>query len=146
MFLIMKPLLALIVVLLAVAASAQTANTLAASQTLDPKDLTTLLPQKPLILNVGPRTIYAQAHIPGAEYVGMTSEPDGIKALREHVRNVPKTRFIVLYCGCCPWNRCPNVAPAYIELKSLGFKNVKVLHIAQNFGADWVSNGFPIAR
>ena len=146
MFPIMKPLLALIVVLLAVAAFAQPANTIAASQTLDPKDLTTLLPQKPLILNVGPRTIYAQAHIPGAEYVGMTSEPDGIKALREHVRNVPKTRFIVIYCGCCPWNRCPNVAPAYTELKSLGFKNVKVLHIAQNFGADWVSNGFPAEK
>jgi 3-mercaptopyruvate sulfurtransferase SseA len=95
---------------------------------------------------VGPHTLYAQAHIPGAEFIGMTHEPEGIKALRERVQKLPKTRFIVLYCGCCPWDRCPNLAPAFNELKTLGFKNVKALHIPQNFGTDWVSKGLPTQK
>jgi hypothetical protein len=28
----------------------------------------------------------------------------------------------------------------------MGFKNVKVLYIAHNFGADWVDKGYPVAR
>ncbi|HVZ17363.1 MAG TPA: rhodanese-like domain-containing protein [Terriglobales bacterium] len=145
----MKPRLALIVVLLtlSISAVAQSAQTIETKNLIEPGELARILPTaKPLVLMVGPHTLYAQAHIPGAEYVGMTSQPDGIKALRERVQKLPKTNSIVLYCGCCPWDRCPNMAPAMNELKSLGFKNVKALHIAQNFGADWVSKGLPIER
>ena len=74
----------------------------------------------------------------------MTSQPEGIQALREAVKKLPKTRRIVIYCGCCPWDRCPNLAPAFNELEKLGFKNVKALHIAQNFGANWVNQGYPV--
>jgi hypothetical protein len=28
----------------------------------------------------------------------------------------------------------------------MGFTNVKVLYIANNFGTDWVSNGYPVAK
>jgi len=28
----------------------------------------------------------------------------------------------------------------------MGFTNVKVLYIAQNFGADWVSKGYPTEK
>jgi len=126
------------------AAVAQTANTISPSDTIEPADLVKMLPKSPVILNVGPRTIYLQAHIPTAEYVGMTYEPAGIQALRERVKKLQKRTLIVLYCGCCPWERCPNLAPALNEMHSLGFKNVKALHISQNFGADWVNKGYPI--
>ncbi len=60
--------------------------------------------------------------------------------------SLPKDKQIVLYCGCCPWNRCPNVGPAYKRLHDLGFTNVKVLYIANNFGDDWVNKGYPAVK
>ena len=102
--------------------------------------------RKLLILNVGPRVLYAQAHIDGAEFIGPTSDPRGIDLLRQRVKSVAKNKQIVIYCGCCPWDRCPNVRPAFAELKKLGFPNVKVLHIANNIGSDWVEKDYPTAR
>jgi len=101
---------------------------------------------KLLILNVGPRVLFAQAHIRGAEYIGPTSDPRGIDALRARLKGVPKNKQIVVYCGCCPWDRCPNVRPAFAELKKLGYTNVKVLHISNNIGTDWVDPGHPTER
>ena len=102
--------------------------------------------QKPLIFNVGPRMLYQQAHIVGAEYIGAGSEPNGIEALKTRVKSVPKKQSIVLYCGCCPWSHCPNVEPAFKQLRSMGFTNVKVLFIPNNIGTDWVYKGYPTVR
>ena len=101
---------------------------------------------KPLILQVGFRKAYLQAHIPGSEYVGAASEEDGVKVLRERVATLHKDRAIVIYCGCCPWSKCPNIAAAYDALQDLGFKNVKVVYIADDFGTNWVDQGFPTAK
>ena len=101
---------------------------------------------KPLILQVGFQKLYQQAHIPGAEYVGAATDAEGIQKLEKRVTSLPKNKAIVLYCGCCPWWHCPNVQPAYELLHSMGFTNVKLLYIAQNFGADWVSKGYPTER
>ena len=100
---------------------------------------------KPLVFHVGPHILYQQAHIPGAEYMGQGSTPQGLDILRKRVAALPKKTAIVLYCGCCPWSHCPNVNPAYDALKELGFTNVKVLYIPNNFGADWVDKKYPVA-
>jgi rhodanese-related sulfurtransferase len=145
----MKPRIALLVTLLSIAAYAggQTADTTAAASQVEPAAMVKLLSaEKPLVLMVGPRFIYSQAHIPGAEYIGMASKPEGLKALQDRVEKVPKTQRIILYCGCCPWNYCPNIAPALNELKSLGFKDVKVLHLADNFGTDWSGKGYAVEK
>jgi hypothetical protein len=116
---------------------------------IQPQELVTILQAgkaKPLILNIGPRMLYNQAHIPGAEYIGAGSEPQAREALRARVKSLPKKQAIILYCGCCPWSHCPNVYPAYKELFELGFTNVKVLYIATNLGADWVYRGYPTVR
>lgn len=102
--------------------------------------------EKPLVFHVGFEKLYQQAHIPGSEYVGAGSDASGIQKLEKRVSTLPKKKAIVLYCGCCPWWHCPNVQPAYELLHSMGFTNVKVLYIAQNFGADWVSKGYPTTR
>ncbi len=118
-------------------------------EVIKPEELLKLMQspgEKPLILNVGPRLLYAQAHIPGAEYIGAASEPAGIERLRARVKSLPRNKFIVLYCGCCPWQHCPNVRPAFKEMRALGFTRVQVLYIANNFGADWVDKGYPVAR
>ncbi len=98
---------------------------------------------KPLILQVGFRTLYDQAHIPGAEYAGPANEDEGLRRLRDRVAGLPKDTPIVIYCGCCPWTRCPNVAAAFDTLHGLGFSHLQVLHIAENFGTDWVDKGYP---
>ena len=90
--------------------------------------------------------LYTEAHIPGSEYLGPASSDEGRQKLRERVNSLPKNQPIVLYCGCCPWNHCPNVKPAYAELRGLGFTNVKVLYIAHDFGSDWVEKRYPIAK
>lgn len=102
--------------------------------------------EKPLILQVGSHVMYAEAHIPGSEYVGPGSQPAGIQALRERVQSLPKDKALVIYCGCCPWHKCPNIRPAYQELHRLGFTHLKVLYIADNFGTDWVSKGYSVAK
>ena len=121
-----------------------------AMELIQPEQMVKLLQaggtQKPLVLQIGFQVLYQQAHIPGAEYIGPASDPHGLQQLRERVKSLPHRRLIVLYCGCCPWARCPNVEPAYRELRSLGFQNVKALYIANNFGSDWVEKGYPVAK
>ena len=120
------------------------------AQLINPEDFLLILQapksEKPLILNVGPHLLYMQAHIPSAEYIGPGSDSQGIQSLRRRVKTLPRQTFIVLYCGCCPWSRCPNVRPAYNELRKMGFTNVKVLYIADNIGTDWVDQGYPTIK
>ncbi|HLK32000.1 MAG TPA: rhodanese-like domain-containing protein [Terriglobales bacterium] len=117
---------------------------------IEPAELAKLLAGpdsgRPLILQVGFRLLYEQAHIPGAEYVGAASEEAGQQRLRHRVQGLSRDRFIVLYCGCCPWSHCPNVQPAYKQLQAMGFRNVKLLYIATNFGTDWVDKGYPVSK
>jgi thiosulfate/3-mercaptopyruvate sulfurtransferase len=101
---------------------------------------------KPLILQVGSHVLFAEAHIPGAEYAGPTNQDAGLQILKDRVATLSKDTAIVLYCGCCPWDRCPNIAPAYNQLHAMGFTHLRVLYIADNFGANWVAKGYPIAK
>lgn len=121
-------------------------------KTLTPEELLGVLnskskkPAKPLLFQVGSHMLYVQAHIPGSEYVGAGNSYEGLHRLADRVSKLPKNTTIILYCGCCPWSHCPNVNPAYDALAKLGFTNVKVLYIANNFGADWVDKGYPVAK
>jgi thiosulfate/3-mercaptopyruvate sulfurtransferase len=101
--------------------------------------------QKPVVLYVGPKTFYAQAHIPGSENIGPVSKPEGISKLRARAASLAKDSAVVIYCGCCPWDHCPNIRPAFAELKKQGFTNVRVLYLATSFGADWKDKGLPVA-
>lgn len=131
-------------------ALAYQANLIPASRLINPDGLVQILQsaksEKPLMIQVGSHVLYSQAHIPGSEYIGPASRESGLQALRKRVESLPRSRFIVLYCGCCPWGHCPNVKPADDALKAMGFTNLKVLYIANNFGADWVEKGYPVAK
>jgi rhodanese-related sulfurtransferase len=138
---------AVVTVAAAFAAQAKPASSIPSAALIQPADLAAALKDakapRPLILQVGFKVLFAEAHIAGAEYVGAAGQDEGIQALRKRVAKLPKDVPIVLYCGCCPWTRCPNIAAAYDELHALGFTNVKVLYIADNFGTDWVERGYP---
>lgn len=132
-------------------ASAQSATTIPASQLIQPTELNTLLASRdqsklPLILQVGSHVFFAQAHIPGSQYAGPGSQQAGLALLEKAVSSLPKDKLIVVYCGCCPWNRCPNVGPAWKRLADLGYTNVKVIYFANNFGDDWVGKGYPTEK
>lgn len=101
---------------------------------------------RPLILQVGFKTLYGEGHIPGAKYCGPANDEAGLQNLKECVTKTPRTREIVIYCGCCPWQQCPNVRPAFRALAAMGFRRVEVLNIPQNYGQDWVAKGFPTER
>jgi thiosulfate/3-mercaptopyruvate sulfurtransferase len=126
------------------------ASLIPASRLIQPDELVKILQsskgEKPLMIQVGSHVLYSQAHIPGSEYIGPASSEAGLQQLRGRVESLPRSKFIVLYCGCCPWNHCPNVQPADDALHAMGFSNVKVLYIANNFGADWVDKGYPVAK
>lgn len=121
-----------------------------AATLLQPADLARILRSpgdpKPIILQVGSHVLYGEAHIAGAEYVGAAGQTEGLQALRDRVRSVERDRLIVLYCGCCPWSKCPNIRPAYRALLSLGFSRVKALYLADNFGTNWVDPGYPVEK
>jgi thiosulfate/3-mercaptopyruvate sulfurtransferase len=101
---------------------------------------------KPLILQVGSHILYAEAHIPNSTYAGAGSDDAGLQTLQSLLVSHSRKQFIVLYCGCCPWNHCPNVGPAFQKLKAMGFSNVKVLYLEDNFGANWVDKGYQVER
>jgi thiosulfate/3-mercaptopyruvate sulfurtransferase len=125
------------------------ASSIPTTDLIQPADLASILQSsspKPLILQVGSHILFAEAHIPGSEYAGPTNQPAGIQSLKDRVATLPKDTAIVLYCGCCPWERCPNIAPAYNLLHAMGFTHLKVLYIADNFGANWVAMGYPVAK
>jgi thiosulfate/3-mercaptopyruvate sulfurtransferase len=101
---------------------------------------------KPIVLYVGPHFLYAQARIRGAEFIGPPSDPQSLDKLRKRVAALPRNTRIVLYCGCCPWEHCPNIRPAYKELQKSGFTGVKVLYLGTSLGTDWVDKGYPVEK
>ncbi|MFZ0862435.1 MAG: rhodanese-like domain-containing protein [Candidatus Sulfotelmatobacter sp.] len=135
---------------LSVAHAAGQATSISTPRLINPEDLVKLLQtsgkQKPLMIQVGSHVLFSQAHIPGSEYIGPAASESGRQQLRQRVESLSRTKFIVLYCGCCPWSHCPNVKPADDALRALGFTNVKVLYIADNFGTNWVDKGYPVAK
>jgi len=127
-------------------ASTASALSIPQAQLVQPEALNRVLREAnsrgPVILQVGSHVMFQQAHIPGSVYAGPGSQAEGLQLLESKVAKLAKNRSIVLYCGCCPWTRCPNVGPAYERLRKLGFTQVKVLYIENNFGADWVNKGY----
>lgn len=149
-FLIVGCVLGLIFVAGSSSAEQKPASSIPTTALIQPADLASTLgnasAQKPLLLHVGFRKLFTQAHIPGSEYVGPTSDVAGLQLLKGRVAKLTKSTPIVIYCGCCPWSHCPNIAAAYDALHEQGFTNVKALYISQDFGTDWVSRGYPVAK
>jgi thiosulfate/3-mercaptopyruvate sulfurtransferase len=125
------------------------ASAIPTARLIQPEELVKMIQpgkEKPLMIQVGSHVLFGQAHIPGSEYIGPASSEAGVQQLRKRVESLPRTKLIVLYCGCCPWGHCPNVKPADDALHAMGFTNVKVLYISDNFGTNWVDKGYPVAK
>lgn len=112
------------------------------SELLDPAILADKINQNKIdntvIINIGPDDI-----IKGSIDIGPTNTPESIETLRKYLQTVSKDKEVVLYCGCCPFDRCPNVRPAFELLKQLGFKDPKLLNLETNIKKDWLDKDYP---
>ncbi len=116
-----------------------------ANELIQPADLAKIIQsgKAPVILSVAFPVLYKGKHIVHAINAGPTSKPEGIEALKNAVAKLPKDADLVIYCGCCPMVKCPNIRPAYRTLKELGFTRIRVLSVPTNLHTDWVSKDYP---
>lgn len=114
------------------------------SQLMEPSKLAALMrlpeSQQPVVIDIGPA-----GAIKGARVAGPAHEADGMQSLKAILQTLDKAREVVIYCGCCPFSRCPNVRPAFQTLLDMGFKHPRLLNLAHNLKADWIDQGYPLA-
>ena len=131
------------------AGQSTSAETLSSAQLIQPADLIRDLASpdhRPTIVYVGFRTLFAGGHIPGATFHGSGSTEQGLANIKKWAAPLPRTTNLVIYCGCCPFQRCPNIRPAFGLFHDMGFTHVRVLELPTNFAADWVDKGYPIEK
>jgi thiosulfate/3-mercaptopyruvate sulfurtransferase len=122
-----------------------------AAQTVQPADLAHEISSghsssKPTIFYVGFRPLYQGAHIPGAAYHGAAGKPDGLADLKAAAQSLPRDTNLVIYCGCCPMEKCPNIRQAFSALSDMGFTHLRVLILPTDFHTDWIDKGYPVEK
>jgi thiosulfate/3-mercaptopyruvate sulfurtransferase len=121
-----------------------------ANELIKPEELARWLSEtsgaKPLVICVAFPVLYPGGHIAGARFAGPTAKPEGIQALKRVANGLSQDKQIVLYCGCCPWDKCPNIRAAFRAMQEWGFKDAKALYLPTNFQQDWIAKGFPIEK
>jgi thiosulfate/3-mercaptopyruvate sulfurtransferase len=109
----------------------------------DPAELAATLSDskapQPVILNVGP-----VQQIKGAIAIGPASAPENLDKLKQQLAKIPKDKEVIIYCGCCPFRRCPNAQPAFDLLKQMKFTKARLLNLPTSLETDWISKGYPM--
>lgn len=121
---------------------AQNSVTWTPDQLLEPAQLAHSLDSgknAPLVICVGPGAV-----IPHSIDVGPAK--DSLAKLRSTLLDLNRDAAIVVYCGCCPFDHCPNVRPAIALLKELHFTNYKLLNLPHNIKTDWLDKGYPASK
>lgn len=101
----------------------------------------------PFIISVSPEGAHGVRPgkgIKGSVDFGAADEPQNLKKLKASLEELPKDREIVMYCGCCPFDVCPNIRPAFSLLNEMGFINHKLLNLKKNIRVDWLNKGYPM--
>ena len=116
------------------------------SQTVRPADLNKELSDSktaPLVLFVGFQRLHRAGHIKGAQFHGSGGSTEGLAQIKAWAASLPRSTNLVIYCGCCPMERCPNIRPAFETLRDLGFTKLRVLVLPNGFETDWANQGLP---
>lgn len=133
-----------LLILLSVKAMAQGRFNWTSDQLIEPSELSAIIKSGkniPVILSVGPGAI-----IPGSTDIGMVKESDNLKKFKEQLDSLSKDAPVIIYCGCCPFEHCPNVRPAIQLLKNMNFTNYKLLNLPHNIKVDWIDKGYPTSN
>lgn len=112
-------------------------------QLMEPAELAAAIKENknlPTIISIGPGST-----IPYSTHIGMVNDKEGLSRLRTLLDKLPKDDKIVIYCGCCPFEHCPNVRPAISALKEKKFTNYFLLNIPKNMKTNWIDQGYPVA-
>ncbi len=124
--------------------TAQNSENWTQDQLIEPSTLAATIKsnkQLPVVFSIGPGAI-----IPNSIDIGMTKDEQNMAKFRSEVNKLSKSANIVVYCGCCPFERCPNVRPAIAFLKSASYTNYHLLNIPHNIKTDWIAKGFPVVE
>ena len=115
------------------------------AQLLEPSQLAKTIndpkAKQPLIYSIGPGAV-----IKNSEDIGPTQQAENLQKLRAELNKLPKDASLVIYCGCCPFDKCPNIRPAFSLLNEMRFTNHKLLNIRQNIKTNWIDPGYPMAE
>jgi hypothetical protein len=115
-----------------------------AKQLMAPADLAFIIndPNKkqPVIICVGPGAL-----IKGSMDMGPANEKENLEKLKKQLSTLSRNANIVIYCGCCPFEHCPNIRPAFILINEMKFSNARLLNIEHNLKTDWIAKGYPKA-
>jgi 3-mercaptopyruvate sulfurtransferase SseA len=127
------------------------AATFSSAQLVQPADLVREMASastdaRPTVVYVGFRTLFAGGHIPGAAFHGTASTAQGLADIKQWAASLPRTTNLVIYCGCCPLQRCPNIHPAFALFREMGFTHVRVLELPNNFATDWADKNYPVEK
>lgn len=119
-----------------------------AAQVVEPAQLAKEIagPNKPVVVCVGMRTYFKNAHVPGAVLHGPAMSEAGLDDLKKWADGLPRSANLVVYCGCCPLAGCPNLRPGFLALRNMGFTRLRVLPVPNSFAVDWVAKGFPVEK
>ncbi|MEO6637663.1 MAG: rhodanese-like domain-containing protein [Ginsengibacter sp.] len=93
------------------------------------------------IFSVGPGAV-----IPNSVDIGMAKDAENMEKFKQAVNKLPKGAHIVIYCGCCPFAKCPNVRPAIAYLKTQAYTNYYLLNIPENIKTNWIDKGYPVVK
>jgi len=110
---------------------------------MEPGELNAAITAKkaPVIFNTG-----TVEDIKGAIHIGSINEPANLEKFKAALASHSKNTEVVIYCGCCPFGKCPNIRPAYKQLKDMGYTNIKVLNLYVNLRQNWTTEGYPLAK
>jgi len=115
-----------------------------AKQLMAPADLAAIITdpdvKKPVIICVGPGAL-----IKGSLDMGPAKEKGNLEKLKQQLNKLPRDANVVIYCGCCPFEHCPNIRPAFVLLNEMKFSNAHLLNLEHNIKTDWVDKGYPQA-
>jgi len=113
-------------------------------QLMEPAQLAAVINEpkspQPLIISVGPGGL-----IKNSIDIGPAKEMENLSKLKALLTKQPKDKAIVIYCGCCPFQNCPNIRPAFNLLNEMKFTNHKLLNLPHNIKVDWLNKDFPVS-
>jgi hypothetical protein len=137
----------LIVLLTSIKCAAQTTSQepWSAKQLMEPAELAKTIANpkahQPYIYCIGPG-----AMIKNSIDIGPGKEKANLEKFKQELSKLPKDANIVIYCGCCPFDHCPNIRPAFTLLNEMKFTNHKLLDIPHNIKVDWKDHNYPVQK
>lgn len=112
-------------------------------QLMEPADLAEFIndpkAKQLVVISIGPAAV-----IKNSLDVGAANEKVNLERLRFELDKLSLDSDVVIYCGCCPFDHCPNIRPAFTLMNEMKFTNHKLLNLKKNIKVNWIDKGYPV--